>query len=362
MRDLAMITKIQDISPIEGKDRIELATVENYPVIVQKGEYKVGGLVVYVFYDTVLPQKPEFEFLRARCWSELYQGMRIKNMKMAGVFSSGIIFPLSILPLNTKIKEGAGVAYELGVVKYNPEEMKEKKIPTKHSKLYKYFMRFYWFRLLTRKKKPQRTYPITVSKSDEVNIEAIYNYLQEKHPVAKYYVTEKMEGQAFTGMLYGKRRKYLIFSHNTIRDGNGNWGKVSTKYGIEKELRKEKENYAIQGEICGPGIQRNVYSFTELKLFVYKVTNTKTGEALGYRRLRLFCDKHNLTFVPILKEDVVLPTTLDETIKSATGFSVYGTKVLREGLVWRSVTDQHVGFKSKSREYAMWFEKGNKTE
>ena len=49
MRELAKISTIQNLEPIKGKDRIELATVENYPVIIQKGIYKEGDLVVYIF-------------------------------------------------------------------------------------------------------------------------------------------------------------------------------------------------------------------------------------------------------------------------------------------------------------------------
>ena len=136
MRELAVIARIEKLEPIAKKDRIELATVQNYPVIVQKGVHKVGDLVVYVFYDAVLPQKPEFEFLRARCWSNLYQGFRIKNMAMGGVYSSGIIFPLSILPDGFDVKEGKNVEKELGVVKYDPEayrEMNQATAKKKHS-------------------------------------------------------------------------------------------------------------------------------------------------------------------------------------------------------------------------------------
>lgn len=64
LRDLSIIAKIQEINPIPNYDRVELATVENYPVIVQKGLYRPGDLCVYVFYDTLLPVRKEFESLR----------------------------------------------------------------------------------------------------------------------------------------------------------------------------------------------------------------------------------------------------------------------------------------------------------
>jgi RNA ligase (TIGR02306 family) len=96
-RKLAYVAKIKDLQPIKGKDRIELATILGWEVIVQKNEYKIGDLVIYCEYDTILPVRPEFEFLRSRCYSAKWNGFRIRNMRLSGIFSQGIIFPISIL-------------------------------------------------------------------------------------------------------------------------------------------------------------------------------------------------------------------------------------------------------------------------
>lgn len=373
MRDLAKISRIQNIEAIEGKDRIELATVENYPVIVGKDEYKVGDLVTYISYDVVLPMRPEFEFLRARCWSKLYQGFRIRNMSMAGVYSSGIVFPLSILPKGTKIVEGLDVSEILGVVKYDPEAMKEVQVlkEQKHGALFHYLCRFRWFRYFAIGKKRTAVvpYPSTVKKSDEENIEKMFNHLQAQHPVARWVCTEKMEGQSGTWMLYGKRRKYLVYSRNTARNpnGDGNWERLGRALDLEKILRSESTNYAIQGEICGPGIQRNIYGFPEHRLFVFKITNTDNGYVLPHKDMVAFCARHNLQTVPVLAEDIPLPQTLKKILDDCQGNSVFkhqttGKKVMREGVVWKSVTDSTLSFKAKSRTYAAWFESKNETE
>lgn len=52
MHELATVSVIQDIRPIEGKDRIVLARVENYDSIVQKDGFKVGDKVIYVYQRT----------------------------------------------------------------------------------------------------------------------------------------------------------------------------------------------------------------------------------------------------------------------------------------------------------------------
>lgn len=74
MRKLASIRKIKSITPIEGKDRIVLAQVDGWNVIVKKDEYKPGDLTVFCEPDSVLPQKPEFEFLKRKN-TELKQWM-----------------------------------------------------------------------------------------------------------------------------------------------------------------------------------------------------------------------------------------------------------------------------------------------
>ena len=62
-RKLASVRRISALDPIPGKDRIVLATVDGWHVIVKKDEFNVGDLCVYCEIDSVLPQRPEFEFL-----------------------------------------------------------------------------------------------------------------------------------------------------------------------------------------------------------------------------------------------------------------------------------------------------------
>ena len=62
MRKLASVKRISDIHHIEGRDRIVLANVDGWSVIVKKDEFDIGDLCVYIEIDSVLPPKPEFEF------------------------------------------------------------------------------------------------------------------------------------------------------------------------------------------------------------------------------------------------------------------------------------------------------------
>ena len=63
IRKLAHIEIIESLTPIEGADKIETAIVLGWSCVVKRGEFKVGQPIVYVEVDSVMPDKPEYEFL-----------------------------------------------------------------------------------------------------------------------------------------------------------------------------------------------------------------------------------------------------------------------------------------------------------
>ena len=90
-RKLATIRRVENIRPIDGADKIELAKVDGWEVVVKKDEFKVGDMVIYIEVDSLLPEdNPMFEFMRERKF-------KVKTVKLRNVVSQGIIFPLSIL-------------------------------------------------------------------------------------------------------------------------------------------------------------------------------------------------------------------------------------------------------------------------
>ena len=85
-RKLAHIELITDLQPIEGADRIEKAIVLGWECVVKKGEFQVGQMIIYCEIDSVLPELPEFEFLKDRKY-------RIRTIKLKGQVSQGLILP-----------------------------------------------------------------------------------------------------------------------------------------------------------------------------------------------------------------------------------------------------------------------------
>ena len=358
--DLAVISQIQNITPIEGRDFIELAKVQNYDSVVQKGEFKVGDTVIYVFYDSILPQREEFEFLRKRCWSPKYQGFRIRPMKLGNVVSEGLVLPMSVLPQNKKYKVGDVVTDDLGIQLYDPEYNPQK--PKKEPKgLFKTLMRIPAFRKLVyayydyKKAHNSKNYPNWITKSDEDNIEKLWDRVKDCEDV--FILTEKVEGMSTSYAI--EKGKFKVYSHNW-RVKEGAWVEYAVKHNIEQKLRNlckdlGWKSICIQGELVGPNIQRNIYNLKDFDFYMF-------GGYYADGKKFTWDDVHNISrwiderTVPYIKVAKISEFDgLDAIIKDADGKSkIYNVK--REGIVWRN-RNGSIHFKAKGKEYKLFFEK-----
>ena len=358
MHELATVSVIQDIRPIGGKDRIVLARVENYDSIVQKDGFKVGDKVIYVYYDAVLPVRPELEFLRKRCWSERLQGFRIRPMKMGGHVSEGLVLPITLIEGGGDLPVGTVVTQQLGIRRYEGgQSQKEPSRPL-------WWMRHPMLRALMKLfghdgSRPSRGYPEHVPKSDEENIEKCWDSVRMLDD--EFIVTEKMEGCAAMYVLdrWGRLHSY---SHNREVGASGCWGGIATGCSMRDALRKAGRSLgiriAVEGEICGPSIQKNIYGFPSYRFFLYGAYDADSGRRLGWCELERVASLTGLDLVPLIGRTKVLGT-IDDMLAMCEGESVFSTRertVPREGLVWRT-EDGGVHFKCKSRPYKVWFEK-----
>jgi hypothetical protein len=361
MRNLATIQTVKTVEPIEGKDKIGLATFESvgYKVIVSKQDVKPNDKVVYFEVDSLLPGVPDFEFLRARCWSEKYNGHRIRAMKMGGIFSEGLALPLNHFRdldslfsriINTgKCVDNFDVTEMLGVKKYDPEAFEEERLASrrasKRGPFMKFLFRFAFIRWIVNfvnsifHPKQSKSWPRFLSKTDETRVQNL-TYVFERFQGEDVYVSEKLDGQSATYAIHDK--KFIVCSRNFAlkRDESKYW-QLADKYKLEEKLRLAVKDYgfdiAIQMESCGPAIQGNKYGFKEGQGFVFNVFNIKEKKYFGYNELLDFCIKYDLTHVPMLEVRKFDWKNVDELLKYADGYSIFGTKVLREGVVVRTV-------------------------
>lgn len=362
MRKLASIQKILSIDPIERRDQIGLATVEGWHVIVRYDQFVPGDLCVYVEIDSIMPERPEFEFLRSKKF-------RIRTLKMAGVLSQGICFPLSILPTGD-YHEGDDVTEILGVTKYDEynEAMNERpNLPAKKSAFRQFMFRHRVTRPLARliwqgTRREKTGFPDEVVKTDEVRIQNIPWIVNGKTKEYTYEVREKIDGQSSTFLL--RRRKglsalwnpfeFVVCSRN-IRLGapdNSSYWQVAKQYDIEGVLKKLIRSNAwvcIQGECIGPKIQNNPYKVGAVDLYCFnliypfgRVRGTEAEKEVGV---------YGLKWVPMVNDAYHLPDTVDEVLTYAEGKSaLYDT--LREGIVIRDY-DHGISFKAVSNAYLL---------
>ena len=358
-RKLATIRRVSSVDDIVGKDRIGLAHIDGWTVIVQKSDIHAGDLVVFCEIDSVLPDAE---------WCSFLKDHRIRTMKMAGCLSQGIAFPLTILPVEkaTKFHEGDDVTELLGVTKWERPDATDinvggKKPPMK--KFPKWLMRFKWFRQFVYKfvdHRASKAFPEFLSKTDETRIQNAPWYLEKDD---LWMLTEKVDGQSGsfavkkTHKLFGKKYETFVCSRNLRLfgdDGSSYW-KVWKKYNLEKVLTEicEHDNFgewvAIQGEIIGPKIQGNKYKRTEPELYVFNFITDRDGR-WATRDGEFLLKPFGLSYVPII-EVRKLPKTVEKMLELAHGQSKLGD-TLREGLVCRSL-DGKQSFKAVDPEFLM---------
>jgi hypothetical protein len=350
MRKLASVQIISNIEPIENADMIEKATVLGWEVVIaKKDNFKIGDKVIYIEVDSVMPEKPEYEFLRSRKF-------RIRTIKLKGQVSQGLILPLAnSLAVKTSVEVGQDVTESLGIEKYlSPSERdeaanQEQLIKLEKSRLKKFMMRYSWFRRLFLTEKQKGGFPYWVSKTDEERIQNIPQVIEQfkDHVV---YVTEKVDYQSvtFTGKMIKKYKflpfkkyKFVVCSRNmTTNNKKSLYWQIAEKYNIENIL-KQNPNITIQGEQGSPKIQGNKYGIIAPTFWVFNIINHATGQYFDYLQMFNFCKKHNLQTVPLMGFYKLheIGHSVPELVQFSKGKSVINTSIHREGVVVRSIVN-----------------------
>lgn len=356
MRKLASVKTISDIIPIKDKDRIELAIIDGWQVIVKKGEYKIGDKTIFLEIDSIVPKENSyFAFMERTKY-------RVKTLKMAGVVSQGLCVPMSMLKKNEDQYEvGDDVTDEIGILKWDNSISTNEECNTKRKLARKYpafLMRYNWFRKLVLPRKEYRGFPDFISKTDETRIQNMPWVLKDKS--VKWTVREKIDGQSGTFVLKRKKSfwkkssfEFIVCSRNMrlFREDNSSYWSVARKYKIEsilKNIIREDENFvAIQGEIIGPGIQGNKYSVSDYEFYVFNVIR-ENKKLIGAGKEIEETVNIPLTWCPLITTKYVLPDTVNELLDYATGRSVL-KDTLREGFVFRN--EKGMSFKAVSPDF-----------
>jgi len=334
MRQMATIQKILDIQPIEGADAIDVATINSWKVVVKKGEFSVGQLVIYFEIDSFIPTTLAPFLTKSGHYPKVYnevEGERLRTIKLRGQVSQGLILPCLSAPYSASIiskNEGDDVSEELGVVKYDPPLSANLAGVARGN------------------------FPSSVPKTDE---ERVQN-LTRRWPTLRdlsYEVTEKMEGCSMTVGIVDD--EFVVCSRNlSLKDTEGNtlW-EVARKYNIEDQMRAaEMKNLVFQGECVGEGIQGNYYDLTGHDFYVFRIFDVDLQTYLPTSVRQEICTLMKLKHVPILPQIVMSGWEVDEVLMAADGPSVINPAKAREGLVFKEIDGQE-HWKAVSNKYLL---------
>jgi len=351
-RKLASIQIIDSLTPIPNADRIEKAQVMGWGVVVKKGEFEVGSKCVFFEVDSVLPDGPDWsEFMRPR-------NFRVKTCKLRGELSQGLALPITILPETYRVEDvkycdSCGDEVSVDWKTINPREFEVGTDVTDVLKVDKYIPKP---RFGFRAGAALGPFPAMIPKTDETRLQSILPVLEEIKGIPIYW-TVKCDGTS--GTFAKLNGEFMACSRNLKKKpGDNVYWQIAEKYKLEEFL---PEGFAVQGEVCGPGVQKNRLGLEEIDLFVFDVFDIKAGRYMGLDKFRDFCGSH-LKTVPIeqvVSDPSTIDLSLDAWLERAKGL-YEGTNNRREGIVVRAVhptfsraTSGRLSFKVLNNEFLL---------
>jgi RNA ligase (TIGR02306 family) len=251
-RKLATIRIVDDIQPIPKADRLEVAMFGGWKVVVQKGEFKPGDLAIYIEIDSWIPHKLA-PFLDRGTGPTEYgdiSGYRLRTIRLRGQISQGLALPINILP-TPSVVVGDNVTEYLGIIKWEP--------PLKFGM----------------DGMAKGSMPHFIQKTDLERIQNIPDILKELHP---YEIQWKADGTSCT--VYVDQKTSGICSRTVEwKLDPSNKSNLYTQIAVKSKLlsalqiyhEQTGENIAVQGEIVGPGIQKNRGKYATTRFLAFDI-------------------------------------------------------------------------------------------
>ena len=324
-RMMAWIAKVDKVEKHPEADSLDICTVGGWQCVTRLGEFKQGELVVYASIDSWVPTALAPFLSKGKEPREFnsVKGERLRTVKLRGQLSQGLLLPYATL--GRIAQEAEEVTEELGIEKW------ERPINPQLAGLAK------------------GNFPSFIPKTDQERIQNIKHVLEDRQE--KYEVTIKLDGSSFTA--YHRDGVFGVCSRNLElkpSESNAFW-QVATKYLLEEGLPL-MGNYAIQGELVGPGIQGNQEKLQELDLYVFDVFDIDEQTYLNAEERYEFVAQLDLNHVPVVFKSINAPESLDEVLKMAEGPSLT-PKTNREGLVFKSLRNPNFSFKAISNSWLL---------
>lgn len=359
MRKLATTRIIDEINPIEGADAIECATIGGWKIVTQKGIYSPGDMCVYLEIDSWVPTEIAPFLTKPGHPVRVYNGVpgeRLKTIRLRGQVSQGLLLPMSVLPSGQTYGDEDDVTEILGIQKWEPALS------------------------ASLGGNARGNFPGFIYKTDQERIQNMKrDFFLWKQEQRAFEVTEKVDGSSMT--VYLNDGVFGVCSRNLdlIETPDNTFWKVARQYNLEEIMRNFKfsvheiegrtipKNFAIQGELLGPGVQKNKYNLKDHVLLVFDVFDIDKQEYfVHYDRWNAVRD-NGLFHVPLIPNG---PETLTqfEDISDILSYAerevslvssvvphlvVNNNPVLPEGVVFKDMDNGNISCKAISNKWLL---------
>ncbi len=318
MSKVATIERITKLEKHPNADTLDVLTIGAWQVVAKQGQYKEGDLCVYIYPDSVVEDRPIYDFLKNKHF-------RIKQIKLRGIVSNGLCLPIAEAISNASIND-IGLVFIGGICIPSPEGFDvsglvgakhyEKEVPACLAGVCR------------------STFPSFMKKTDEDNLRSNIKVLAELQG-KEVYISGKLDGSS--GTYYVKDGQFGVCSRNMdlLEDENNTFWKIARKYDLETKMKKFGFNIGIQGEVVGPGIQGNKLGLKEVEFGLFNVYDIDKQQHQGLETLVGTSFALDVPLVHIVYRGIC-KFTIDELIKMANELK-YPNGSPAEGIVIRPV-------------------------
>lgn len=339
-RKLVTVRHINALTPIEGADAIEVATVEGWRVVVKKGEFNVGDHCVYFEIDSFLPDgNPAWQFLvdKSPRIFEGVKGHKLRTIKLRGQISQGFVMPLPAFPqvraewdrLCLEAPHAGGGIRDvdfsdvLGIVKWEAalpaclagqaqglfpsfiRKTDQERVQNLRAQVFGYddvIEPFDVTGMTTEAIVAMMARGLLLVEDGAEGGKAFKVLKAQADRKARYEVSLKVDGSSMTVFARARFVEPVMSEdgiQNPIETGvcsrnlqlkvseenSGNsFVKVATESGLLTALEKLAEggrDLAVQGELMGPGIQGNREELKTFQMFIFAIFDIRRGQYLS---------------------------------------------------------------------------------
>jgi RNA ligase (TIGR02306 family) len=369
VNSVAYVTKITEILPIEGADKIEQVFAGGWSCVAQKDKHKVGDFVIVATTDAVIPEDLAEEL---QVTSYLRKGNRVRTVKLKGVYSECLIIPVSFAKKFSfdKIFEGKDMMGDMGIYKYEPPI---KQITLGGGRKIRYqdnpnFHVYYKFPNI-------KNVPEMFTEDNIVEVTRKIHGTNARYGIVK---KKKLSLIDRIKLFFGNpwiEYEFVYGSHNVEKGSDSQgyystdvWKEIAEKYNIKERLWEYVKSFdfhpellgngvILYGEIYGKGIQKGYeYGLDEILFngFDVKVNDQyiSTEEAFN-----VITSDLTLEYVPILYVGYWNDKLSDRFVKDN---FIDKSKVPHEGIVIKHITGERNKIaKIINPSYLIYSEKNN---